>query len=326
MDRRRFLLTSLVGALAAPLGARAQQTGKVFRVAYLANGTQATSGPYVQAFRQGLREFGWVDGQNVAIEYRWADGHLERLPALAADLLKAPFDVIVVAGGPAVRAARQATRTVPIVSAITSDPVAAGFAASLARPGGNVTGAAVQFESLATKQLQILKEAIPRVDLIAIVIDRAVITDVVLKAAEPAARALALKTRVLEIRHASDLETLFRTARAEKIDAMYVTPSPTFSRHRDRLAELAIKHRMPGIYEEKAYVEAGGLMSYGPNFIDLYHRAASYVDRILKGAKAGDLPIEQPTKFEFVVNLKTAKALGLTIPPSLLAQADQVIE
>jgi putative tryptophan/tyrosine transport system substrate-binding protein len=280
----------------------------------------------VHAFRQGLREFGWVDGQNVAIEYRWADGNLERLPALAADLLKAPVDVIVVAGGPAVRAARQATRTVPIVSAIMGDPVAAGFAASLARPGGNITGSAVQFDSLATKQLQMIKEAVPKVKLVAIVTDRTVITDVVLKAAEPAARALALKGRVFEIRDAADLEVVFRTAKAEQVDAMYVTPSPTFFRHKGRLAELAIKHRLPGIYEDKQYVEAGGLMSYGPSFIDLYHRAASYVDRLFKGAKAGDLPIEQPAKFELVINLKTAKALGLTIPRSLLLRADQVIE
>jgi putative ABC transport system substrate-binding protein len=215
---------------------------------------------------------------------------------------------------------------VPIVAAIMGDPVAAGFAASLARPGGNITGTAVQFDSLATKQLQILKEVIPKIDVVAIVTDRGIINDVVLKAAEPAATALALKARVLEIGDASDLEGVFRTARVEQIDAMYVSPSPRFSRHMRRLADLAIKHRLPGIYEDKRYVEVGGLMSYGPSFTALYHRAASYVDRIFKGAKAGDLPIEQPTTFELVINLKTARALRLTIPPALLGRADQVIE
>jgi putative tryptophan/tyrosine transport system substrate-binding protein len=323
---RRTFLASIVGVVVAPLAIQAQQTARVFRIAFLSNGNRATSEPAVQAFVRGLREYGWIDRQNVAIEYRWADGNLDRLPALAVDLLKTPVDVVVVAGGPAVRAVRQATRTIPIVSAITTDPVAQGFAASLARPGGNITGSAVQFDSLATKQLQIIKEVLPKADLVAILTHRTVTTDLVLKAAESAARTLALKARVFEIRDASDLEAVFRAAKAEQIDAMYVTPSPTFARHKGRLAELAIKHRLPGIYEDKQYVEAGGLMSYGPSFIELYYRAASYVDRILKGAKPGDLPIEQPTKFELAVNLKTAKALGLTIQPALLQRADQVIE
>jgi putative tryptophan/tyrosine transport system substrate-binding protein len=309
-----------------PLAAEAQQAGKVYRIGYLSNGNPTTSVPFVDAFRQGLRELGWVEEQNISIEYRWADGNLERLPALASDLLKTPFDVILVAGGPAVRAARQATRTVPIVSAIMSDPVAAGFAASLARPGGNITGSAVQFDALATKQLQILKEMVPKTARVAILFDRATVNEVLVKAIEPAARTLGLKGRVFEIRDVPDIESAFRTARAERLDAVYVSPSPTFSRHKGRLAELAVKHRLPTIYEDKSYVEVGGLMSYGPSFIGLFRRAASYVDRIFKGAKPGDLPIEQPTKFELVINLKTAKALGLTIPPSVLGRADHVIE
>jgi putative ABC transport system substrate-binding protein len=323
VDRRKFLSTVTLGLLTAPLGATAQQAGKVYAIAYLANGQPTTSGPFVDAFRQGLRDFGWVEGQNVSIEYRWADGNLERLPALAVDLLKAPADVIVVAGGPAVRAARQATRTIPIVSAIMGDPVAAGFAASLARPGGNITGSAVQFDDLATKQLQVLKEMVPKAARVAILFDRATINDVLVKAIEPAARRLGLKERVFEIRDVPDIESAFLAAKAERLDAVHVSPSPTFARHKVRVAELAAT---AAIYEDKVYVEVGGLMSYGPSFLDLFRRAASYVDRIFRGAKPGDLPIEQPTKFELVINLKTAKALGLTIPPAVLARANEVIQ
>jgi putative ABC transport system substrate-binding protein len=315
-----------LGFALAPRPVTAQPAGKVYRIGYLANGSQATSGPFVEAFRRGLKEFGWVEGQNVAIEYRWADGSLERLPSLASDLLKAPLDVIVVAGGPSVRAARAVTHVVPIVSAITADPVAAGFAASLARPGGNITGSAVEFDALATKQLQIIKEMVPKAARVAFLLDHATINDVLVKAIERAARTLRLKGRVFKIRDLLDIEAAFETAKAERMDAIYVSPSPTFSRHRERLAEIAIKHRLPGIYEDKSYVQAGGLMSYGPDFIQLYNRAASYVDRILKGTKPGDLPIEQPTKFELAINLKAAKAIGLAVPSSVLGRADQVIQ
>jgi putative ABC transport system substrate-binding protein len=331
ISRRRFI-TGFVIAL-TPLGAtataqeyKAQQAGKTWRVGYLGNANPTLSAPSRDAFRQGLRELGWVEGQNVSIEYRWAGGNLDRLPALASELVRASVDVILVAGGAGVRAALEASRTVPIVSAITGDMVAAGFAASLARPGGRVTGLAVQFEDLASKQLQILKETVPKVVYVAILHHTTPPNLVVLKATEAGARALGLKGRVFEIRDVPDLDGAFRTAKADRADAMYVLPSPTFNRHRARLAELALKHRLPGIYEAKEYVDAGGLMSYGPSFSDLYRRSAHYVDRILKGAKPGDLPIEQPTKFDLAINLKTAKALGLTIPPSLLQRADQVIE
>jgi putative ABC transport system substrate-binding protein len=325
MDRRAFLAGS-AALLAAPLAAEAQPAGKVWKIGYLGNSNPTLSALSLDAFRQGLRELGWVEGQNVSIEYRWADGNLDRLPALASEFVRASVDVILVAGGAGVRAALQASRTVPIVSAITGDVVAAGFAASLARPGGRVTGLAVQFEDLASKQLQILKETVPKVVHIAILHHTTPPNLVVLKASQAGAQALGLKARVFEIRDVPDLEGAFRTAKANRADAMYVLPSPTFNQHRARLGELALKHRLPGIYETKEYVDAGGLMSYGPNFPDLFRRSASYVDRILKGAKPGDLPIEQPTKFELVINLKTAKALGLTIPPSVLARADQVIE
>jgi putative ABC transport system substrate-binding protein len=322
VNRRAFLYGSMLALV--PLATEGQQAAKVYRIGHLVNGNATTSAPFVDAFRQGLREFGWVEGQNVSIEYRWADGNLELLPALATDLLKAPFEVIVLAGGPAVRAAREATRTVPIVAAIMGDPVSAGFTASLARPGGNITGSAVQFDALATKQLQILKEMVPKAARVAVLFDRATINDVLVKAIEPAARTLGLKAQVFEIRDVADIESAFQIARAG--DAVYVSPSPTFARHKARLAELAVKHRLPAIYEDKSYVEGGGLMSYGPDFIDLFRRAAGYVDRILKGAKPGDLPIEQPTKFELAINRRAATAIGLTIPPSLLARADQVIE
>ncbi len=327
ISRRAFLRSVAVGVIAAPLVAEAQQPGKVYRIGFLGNQNPTLTAPSLDAFRHGLRELGWVEGQNVFIEYRWADGNLDRLPALASDLVRLPIDVLLVAGPAGVRAARQATRTVPIVAAIMSDPVVAGFVASFARPGGNLTGSAVQFEDLVTKQLQLLKETVPKVVRVAILAHHtSLVNPNILKAAETAARALGLKGRVFEIRDVSTLEGAFRTAKTERADAMHVLPSPVFSRQRARLAELAVKHRLPGIYEDKGYVDAGGLMSYGPNFPDLFRRSASYVDRIFKRAKPGDLPIEQPTKFEFAINLKAAKALGLTIPPSVLARADQVIE
>jgi putative ABC transport system substrate-binding protein len=325
ISRRAFLRSVAVGVIAAPLAVEAQQSGKVYRIGFLGNLNPTLNARSVDAFQQGLRELGWVEGQNVAIEYRWADGNLERLPALASELVRAPVDVMLVAGPAGVRAALQATRTVPIVVAIMSDPVVDGFASSLARPGGSVTGSAVQFEELVTKQLQLLKETVPKATRVAILHHTPPSPDI-LKAAETAARALGLKGRVFEIRDVPTLEGAFRTAKTERAGAMHVLPSPAFNRQRERLAELALKHRLPAIYEDKGYVEAGGLMSYGPNFPDLYRRSASYVDRIFKGAKPGDLPIEQPTKFEFAINLKAAKALGLTIPPSVLARADQVIE
>ncbi len=314
--------------MVAPFGADGEQAGKVYRIGYLGPTSPETSAEMLDGFRQGLRELGWVEGQNVAIEYRWADGNLDRLPALAADLVRTPLDVIVVGGNAAVRATLEATPTVPIVGAVFSDPVVMGFAMSFARPGGRVTGVAQQVEDLVTKQLQLLKEMVPKAARVAILAQHTStsLNPHVQKAAEAAARALGLKGRVFEIRDVADLDSAFRAAKAEKADAMHVLSSPMFGRHRTRLAELAVQHRLPGMYETKVYVEAGGLMSYGPSYPDMSRRAASYVDRILKGAKPGDLPIEQPNKYELAINLKTAKALGVTIPPTVLLQADQVIE
>jgi putative ABC transport system substrate-binding protein len=333
MKAPRTLLTVALGLciLLGPLGSEGQQVVRVYRVAVLANTNSTLHTPSVEAFRRGMRELGWIEGQNVAIEYRWADGNLDRLPALASDLIRVTPDVMVVAGAVGVRAALQATSSVPIVAAIMGDPVRAGFAASLARPGGRVTGSAVQFEDLVTKQVQILKEMVPKVIQVAILAHTTSAmnpnaVDLNLKAAETAARALGLKRRVFEIRTAPDVQRAFQTARAERAGAVLVLPSPAFSGQRKRLAELAATHRLPAIYEDKGYVDAGGLMSYGPNFPDLYRRAAIYVDRILKGARPSDLPMEQPTIFELAINLKAAKAIGLAIPQSLLQRADHVIK
>ena len=331
MDRRSFLSIVASSLLAAPLAATAQpQAGKVYRIGFLGNGnpTTTSSDPALDTFRQGLRELGWVEGRNVSIEPRWADGDPDRLPALASDLVRAPVDVILAGGDAGVRAALLATRTVPIVSAVMADPVVSGLAASLARPGGSVTGLAIPFEDLITKQLQLLKETIPKAARVAILAQHVSISMAphIRKAAEAAAPALGLKGRVFKIRDVPDLEGAFRAAKLEQADAVHVLPSIWFFAHRARLAELAVQHRLPGIYENKRYVEAGGLMSYGPNYSDMFRRSASYVDRILNGAKPGDLPIEQPTKFELVINAKTAKTLGLTIPPSVLLRADPVIE
>jgi putative tryptophan/tyrosine transport system substrate-binding protein len=333
MKAPRTLQTVALGLciLLGPLGSEGQQVVRVYRVAVLANTNSALHARSAEAFREGMRELGWIEGQNVAIQYGWADGNLDRLPALASELIRVTPDVMVVAGPVGVRAALQATSSVPIVAAIMGDPVLTGVAASLARPGGRVTGSAAQFEDLVTKQLQILKEMVPKVVRVAILAHTtsAVNPNAVnpnLKAAEAAARALGLKGRVFEIRTAPDVEGAFQKARAERAGAVLVLPSPAFSGQRQRLAELATKHRLPAIDEDKGYVDAGGLISYGPNFPDLYRRAATYVDRILKGARPSDLPIEQPTVFELAINLKAAKALGLAIPQSLLLRTDHVIE
>ena len=325
MKRRSFIGIGVAGLLAMPLIARAQPAGKLARIGFLGNSNPNPQSPSVEAFRQGLRELGWIEGQNITIEYRWAGGNMDRHPALASELVKLPVDLIVTTGPWAVRAARQASITIPIVVAIMSDPVALGFAASLARPGGNVTGLANLFEELTPKQLQIFKETMPRATRVAILsyVDS---TPSILPATEAAARALGLKARVFRIRDVADLDAAITAAKTERADGVHVLPSPFFNHHRARIAELATKHGLPSISEAREYVQDGGLMSYGPNFPGMYRRAASYVDRILKGAKPGDLPIEQPTKFELAINMKTAKALGLTISQSMLQRADQVIE
>ena len=309
--------------LAAPLVGEAQQSAKVPQIGVLGNGRSAASVEWA-SFRQGLRELGWIEGHTVAIAYRDAEGNPDRFPALAAELVQLKVDVIAVAGPPAIHAAREATRTIPIVFLALADPVASGYATSLAHPSGNLTGLASQYEELITKQLQLLKEAVPTVSRIALLHHRES-WPAILNAAETAARDLGLTARTLKV-DGFEFESAFKTARNEHVGAIHVLPSPIFFAHKKRLIELAAKYRLPAVYETKPVVEDGGLMSYGPSLNEMFRGLASHVDQILRGAKPGDLPIERPTKFELVINLKTAKALGLTIPPSLLLRADQVIE
>jgi len=275
-----------------------------------------------------MRELGWAEGKNIAFEFRFAEDKAERLPELAVELVRLKVDLIVTAGTPAALAARQATTTIPIVAVGLNDPVPLGLVTSLARPGGNVTGfTSVVMEGFVGKQLELLKEAVPAISRVAFLRDPAnpiqqrnpsEISDL--------EKALRLKLQILSVGTPEDIESAFQAVARERADALWVGASAVTVRHRTRIAQLAAKNRLPAVYYSRAYVEAGGLLSYGPNDIELYPRAASYVDKILKGAKPGDLPVEQPTKFELVINLKTAKALGLTIPQSLLARADEVIQ
>ena len=316
--------------LADPLTAGAQQAVKVYRLGYLASNLAAS--PHLhEAFRQGLRDLGYVAGRNLLIEYRDADGKLERLPGLAAELVALQVDVIVTGGGtPAALAAKHATSTLPVIFPAAADPITDGLVASLARPGRNVTGLSLLAPDLVGKRLEQFKQAVPAANQVAVLWQPgglgARTEQDTLKGAEVAARTLGMRLLFVEARGVSDLEKAFSDMARARVDALTVLPSPTFLYERRRLVDLAAKHHLPTAFAFREYVDVGGLMSYGPDIADMYRRAASYVDKILKGAQPGDLPIEQPTKFELVINLKTARALGLTIPPSLLQRADQVIE
>jgi putative tryptophan/tyrosine transport system substrate-binding protein len=302
----------------------AQQTGKIPRIGYLDSSTASGSAVLVDAFRQELNKLGWIEGKNITIEYRFAEQKLERLPELAADLVRLKVDLIAVTStGPAL-AAKKATTTIPIVMTNAADPVAAGLVASLAWPGGNVTG----FSSLATelngKRLEILKDAVPKLGRVGLLHPPAN-----LQVKEVRAAALALKLKLEEIETQADakgLESAFQTAKQKQVGAIMTTASRTFFAERKRIVELAVKYRLPAIYPDKEFVEAGGLMSYGADLTDLYRRAATYMDKILKGAKPADLPVQQATKFEFVINLKAAKQIGLTLSPEFLSRANQVIK
>jgi putative ABC transport system substrate-binding protein len=328
--RREFIGTLAGSLLAAPLAAEAQQAAKIARIGYLA--TNLAGLPHLhEAFRQGLRDLGYVEGRNVVIEYRDAEGKLERLPALAAELVALKVDVIVAAAGtlPAL-AAKQATKTLPIVFIGVGDPVTSGLVTSLARPGGNVTGLSSLSPELVGKWLELLKQAAPGVSRVAFLWQPGAVGEQtgkdILKEAEVAARALGVQLQVVEARGPADIDRAFSDVTRARAGALTVLSTPMFSSKRRRLVDLAAKNRLPALFSFREYVDAGGLMSYGPNLADLFRRAATYVDKILKGAKPGDLPVEQPTKFELVINLKTAKALGLTIPQSVLGRADEVIQ
>jgi len=319
IDRRAFLGT--LALLAAPLGVEGQQAGKVYRIGIMFVGSVGPHA-YLDAFRQGLRESGWIEGKNIELEVRAADGKLERLPGLAAELVRLKVDVIFAPNNPTAEAAKTATTSIPIVMAAVGDPVGKGLVGSLSRPGGNVTGLTMQEQDINAKQLQLLKELVPRVSRVSLL----GIQDDTPKDLEAAAKLLRIQLRAVAARSREEFEGAFSTIAREGSDALLVVPTPVFFLYRTPLVALSAKARLPTMYGAKEYAEAGGLMSYGTNYLYNYRYAAVYVDKILKGAKPGDLPIEQPTKFELVINLKTAKALGLTIPPSLLQRADQVIE
>ncbi len=329
IDRRAFLAETGAALLAVPLAADAQQAAKTPRIGILALNLAAV--PHLrEAFLQGLRGLGYVEGRNVVIEYRDAEGKFERLPALAAELVALKVDVILAGGGSHALAAKQATRTLPIVFIGSTDPVSSGLVTSLARPGGNVTGLSNLTSELVGKCLEQLKHAVPGVSRVAVLwqagaLDERTDKDMQ-KGAEVAARTLGVRPQFVEVRDPADFDRAFSEMTRARADALTVLPSSMFFNERRRLVDLAAKNRLPAVYPWREGVDAGGLMSYGPDLADLYRRAATYVDKILKGTKPGDLPVEQPTKFELVINLKTAKALGLTIPQSLLQRADEVIQ
>jgi len=329
MDRRTFLAGVGAVLLAGPLAAAAQSAGKVYRLGLLGGSPPNSPGGRRawEGFFQGMRELGYVEGQNILVEGRWYGDHTDRLPALAAELVRLNVDVIVAGTAPAPEAAQRATSAIPIVMAIHTDPIVSGLVASLAKPGKNVTGLSPLGPELVGKRLQLLKEVVPGISRVVVLSNPSDTTQaLLLRNAHVAARSLKVRLQVLEARAPSDFAGAFSAMAKERTGGVIILTSSMFYDQRARIAELAAQSRLPAIYSVKDYAEAGGLMAHGVNLGESFRRAATYVDKILKGAKPADLPVEQPTKFELVINLKTAKALGLTIPPSLRARADEVIE
>src|SRR5262245_44896198 len=321
--RRREFIRFIGGAATWPLAARAQQSGKLPTIGFLGANTPSIQSLWTAAFVQRLNELGWTEGRNIAIEYRWGEGHVDRSPTFFAEFVRLKVDVIVTHGTANAAAAKQATAAIPIVFAAVSDPVGTNLVKSLARPGGNVTGLSNEAADLAGKRLELLREVIPgfqRVAILANVGNPAEIDDV-----QAAARRLGFSITMQRIGRAEDIAPAMETFRG-RVEAIYIQSDPLFNFSRDRINTLALEARMPTVAGFRAFADAGGLMSYGPNFPDLFRRAAEYVDKILRGAKPSEIPVEQPTKFELVINQKTAKALGLTVPHTMLTRADQVIE
>jgi putative ABC transport system substrate-binding protein len=326
MDRRRFLLTSLAGALTGASGVEAQLLLRVYRIGYLGGGSESAQANRFEAFRAGLRDLGYVEGKNIIIDFKWAEGRAERLLDLAGELVRLKVDVLVTAGTPAVLAAKRATTTIPIVMAGSGDAVASGLVASLARPGGNVTGSTDSVPQLLVKALELLKPMLPGMRRVAVlVVPRNTSNRPVLQALQSAAGTLNVEVQEFEVREPREFHGAFSRMMTNRVNAVVVTTDGLLNENITMIAELASKTGLPAV-GAKELAEAGGLIGYGLNFPEMYRRAAYFVDKILKGVKPADLPVQQPTTFDLVVNLKSAKALGLTIPPSLLARADQVIE
>ena len=321
-------ITLCASFLALCLAAEAQQPKKVSRIGYLAVNSRSAERHLVQAFQEGLRELGWIEGQNISIEYRFADGKLDRLAELVAQLTSLNVDILIATGGtPPALAAKKATNSIPIVVFPVGDPVAAGLVSSLARPGGNITGLSNVQVGLSGKRLELLKEVVLKLSHVGVLWNPAnPFSELALRETQVAARPLHIEVQPLEVRGSKDLERAFTQLAAVSTSALVVLADSMFRGERLQLAQLALRHRLPVVLQQGVYAEAGGLMSYGENQEDLWRRAATYVDKILRGAKPADLPVEQPTKFELVINLKTAKQIGLIIPPNVLARADKVIK
>jgi putative ABC transport system substrate-binding protein len=327
MLRALDLLYALLLAVSVP--AEAQQSAKVPRVGYLHSESRFSATTRVEAFRQSLRKLGYVEGQNIVIEYHYAEGQLGRLPNFAAELVRLQVDAIVTSGSPPTRAAKEATRTIPIVRTNVGDPIAGGFVASLAKPGGNITGLTQISSDLGGKRLELLKEAFPKVSHVGVFVNTVVTAQRMHESwqqTQLAAQAVGVNLVSLQVWSPNpDFNGAFKTANSERVNGLLIAPGPVLSLHRKRVVGLVAESRLPAIYPQREFVDAGGLMSYGPDYTDLYRRAAVYVDKILKGRRPADLPVERPIKFEFIINLKTAKQIGLTIPPNVLARADRVI-
>ncbi len=326
MNRRTFLCGLTLGTLALPFAAEAQQAGKVYRVGFLWD-SPAMFPDAIEAFRRGLRDLGWVEGQNIVIEHRWSEGRFDRLHDLAEELVRLKVDVIIAPSSIYTGAAKRATSTIPIIFVSHADPIGSGHVASLARPGGNVTGLSLMMTETNAKLLELFKEAVPGLSRVAVIWDPATPSHGPgLRAVEVAGRALGLRLQTVPVRSATEFDGAFSAISRERASGVLVLSTPLFIAEARRLAELAMTHKLPSMFGPRAHAEAGGLLSFGPDRADLWRRGAIYVDKILKGAKPADLPVQQPTKFELVINLKTAKTLGLTIPASLLLRADQVIQ
>ena len=323
--KRREFITLVGGAAAWPLAARAQQPAKVPTIGFLGGSTPSVYSKWVTAFVQRLRELGWIEGRTVAIEYRWGEGRNERFAEVAAEFVRLKVDVIVTSGVAAL-VAKQATSVIPIVFAVAADPLGTGLVASLARPGGNVTGLSTQFADTGSKKLEILREAAPGLRRLAIIGNVGYPASVLeMSEVQGAARTIGLEVATLEIRRAEDIAPAFEALK-DRVEALYLCGNSLIATNRNRIYTFALAARLPTISPNREGLESGGLISYGPNFVNLFRRSADYVDKILRGAKPADLPVEQPTKFDLTINLITARALGLTVPPMLLARADEVIE